>query len=55
MPTVGVYVEDLIKKQKVLLFSNTICPQCEKVKEILTKLKFQYFTFELDVKGKALI
>jgi hypothetical protein len=51
MPTVSVFVEDLIKKNKALLFSYTTCQKCQKTKEILKRLKIQYFSLELDVKG----
>jgi glutaredoxin 3 len=45
------YVEDLIKTNKIVVFSKTWCPYCNKAKKLLESLNENYFALELDVIG----
>jgi len=46
--SIGTYVDNLIKQNKVIVFSKTTCPFCEKVKELFKTLKVEFVTIELD-------
>jgi len=46
--SIGTHVENLIKQNKVIIFSKTTCPYCDKVKELFKSLKTEYTTIELD-------
>lgn len=50
--SIGTYVDNLIKQNKVIVFSKTTCPFCEKVKELFKTLKVEFVTIELDRVGK---
>lgn len=49
--SIGTYVDNLIKQNKVIVFSKTTCPYCDKVKELFKNLKIEYVTIELDRVG----
>lgn len=49
--SIGTYVDNLIKQNKVIVFSKTTCPYCDKVKELFKNLKVEYVTIELDRVG----
>lgn len=46
--TIEHFCNDLIKKNKVMIFSKETCPFCTKVKELFTSLNQQYTAIELD-------
>ncbi|KAI9490432.1 glutaredoxin-1 [Zychaea mexicana] len=48
MATVEQFVEDLIKNNKVVMFSKSYCPFCERAKKLLQKLGQDFFAMELD-------
>ncbi|KAI9014889.1 thioredoxin-like protein [Gaertneriomyces semiglobifer] len=41
-------VEDAIKQHKVVIYSKTYCPYCEKAKELLKGKNVDFYTVELD-------
>merc|ERR1712098_563036 len=41
-------VENLISKNKVMVFSKTTCPFCTKIKQLFESLKIEYEVLELD-------
>jgi len=41
-------VENLISKNKVMVFSKTTCPFCTKIKQLFDSLKIEYEVLELD-------
>ncbi len=45
------YVEDLIKSNKVLIFTTTTCPYCTKVKELFKSINQEYKAIVLDEIG----
>lgn len=46
------YVEDLINSNKIVIFSKTTCPYCERVKALFKTLNQTYTAVELDKTGK---
>ncbi|KAJ8948647.1 hypothetical protein NQ318_022715 [Aromia moschata] len=42
------YVKDLIKSDKIVIFSKSYCPYCKLAKEVFDKLKEKYTAVELD-------
>jgi glutaredoxin 3 len=45
------YVEDLINSNKIVIFSKTTCPYCERVKGLFKTLNQTYTAVELDRTG----
>jgi len=45
VPTI---IEDLITNHKVMIFSKTTCPFCDKIKSLMSSLGIEYKAFELD-------
>ena len=45
------YVDDLIEKNKVVVFSKTYCPFCKMAKAALNTTGVKYETVELDTVG----
>ncbi|CAG7817945.1 unnamed protein product [Allacma fusca] len=45
-------IEDLIKSNKVVVFSKSYCPYCDKVKDLFKKLSAQFYGLELDEIGQ---
>ncbi|CEP13611.1 hypothetical protein [Parasitella parasitica] len=41
-------VEEIIKDNKVVVFSKSYCPFCKKAKQLLTGLGVDFFVLELD-------
>ncbi|CAH1978293.1 unnamed protein product [Acanthoscelides obtectus] len=41
-------VQELIKSDKVVIFSKTYCPYCKLAKEVFEKIKEKYTVIELD-------
>jgi glutaredoxin 3 len=41
-------VEQVVRDNKVVLFTKTYCPYCKKAKELLESLKVAFVAFELD-------
>jgi protein-disulfide isomerase len=50
--SIGTNVDNLIKQNKVIVFSKTTCPYCDKTKELFKSLKIDYLSIELDRIGK---
>ncbi|CEG67705.1 Putative Glutaredoxin [Rhizopus microsporus] len=42
-------VEEIIKTNKIVVFSKTYCPYCRRAKEVLKQHGVQFFVMELDV------
>jgi len=47
---VALYVEELLSKNRVVIFSKTTCPWCVKVKELFKELNEEFVAIELDLK-----
>jgi glutaredoxin len=47
---VALFVEELLCKNKVVIFSKTTCPWCVKVKELFKELNEKFVAVELDLK-----
>jgi glutaredoxin len=45
-------VNDLIKAHKVVVFSKSYCPYCDRVKDLLKQLSVQFYALELDNIGQ---
>jgi predicted DsbA family dithiol-disulfide isomerase len=45
------YVEELIEKNKIVIFSKTTCPWCAKVKELFKLINEEFVSIELDLVG----
>ncbi|KAG0165900.1 hypothetical protein DFQ30_007877, partial [Apophysomyces sp. BC1015] len=43
-------VEEIIKTNKIAVFSKSYCPYCVKAKQLLRKLGKEFFVIELDQK-----
>ncbi|KAJ8959754.1 hypothetical protein NQ314_006183 [Rhamnusium bicolor] len=43
-------VKDLIKSDKVVIFSKSYCPYCNLAKEVFNKIKENYTAIELDTR-----
>ncbi|CDH50081.1 glutaredoxin [Lichtheimia corymbifera JMRC:FSU:9682] len=48
MVNVEQLVEDIIKNNKVAVFSKSYCPFCKRAKELLQSLGVEFFVIELD-------
>jgi hypothetical protein len=48
------FVQELLAKNKVVIFSKTTCPWCDKVKELFDEIKEPFVKVELDKIGKLL-
>lgn len=46
------FVEDLISKNRIIIFSKTTCPWCTKVKNLFQSINEDFNTIELDTLGK---
>ncbi|XP_018563542.1 glutaredoxin-C4 isoform X2 [Anoplophora glabripennis] len=44
----AVFVKDLIKSDKIVIFSKSYCPYCKLAKEVFDKMKEKYTAIELD-------
>ena len=58
MPPIGdkpvdAYIQDLIRENKIAIFSKTTCPYCTKVKQLFDSLNEKYAVVELDKLGNA--
>ncbi|KAJ8922999.1 hypothetical protein NQ315_001547 [Exocentrus adspersus] len=42
------FVKDLIKSDKIVIFSKSYCPYCKLAKEVFDKIKEKYTAIELD-------
>ncbi|KAL1465873.1 hypothetical protein WDU94_005399 [Cyamophila willieti] len=47
-PAAHQFVQDLIKSEKIVIFSKTTCPFCKMAKDVFQKLNVQPKTVELD-------
>ncbi|KAG1474041.1 hypothetical protein G6F56_000596 [Rhizopus delemar] len=47
-------VEEIIKTNKIAVFSKSYCPYCTKAKQALTQLGLEFFHIELDNEGNAI-
>ena len=47
-PVLAAMVDKLITQNKVVIFSKTTCPFCDRVKELFTSLNIPYEALELD-------
>ena len=45
------YVDDLIKSNRIVIFSATYCPYCSKAKKLLESLNENNFSLEVDTLG----
>lgn len=48
MPATQDFVNELIKKHSIVIFSKTYCPYCKMAKEVFESLKKPYTVIELD-------
>jgi glutaredoxin len=53
--SIGTNVDNLIKQNKVIIFSKTTCPYCDKTKELFKSLKIEYLSVELDRNGNFIV
>jgi hypothetical protein len=51
---IAAYVDDLLSKNKVVIFAKTTCPWCVKVKALFKDLNEEFVAIELDVVGTFL-
>ena len=45
-------VEQFIKENKVMVFSKSTCPFCNKIKQLFDSLSIKYHAIELDQMGE---
>eukprot|EP01035_Chromulina_nebulosa_P020815 gene20815-26983_t len=48
MSTAKEIVQNAIKENNIIVFSKTYCPYCEKAKDAIKKLKYEFKVIELD-------
>ncbi|XP_065656968.1 thioredoxin reductase 1, cytoplasmic isoform X4 [Hydra vulgaris] len=53
MPPINNFVESLIKDNKIMVFSKSYCPYCNKVKDLFSKLGYEYKAYELDLEANG--
>ena len=46
-----IYVENMLVKHKLVIFSKTYCPYCDDVKALFKKLSVKGHYIELDLRG----
>jgi len=49
IPGMAEMVDNLIKENKIMIFSKSYCPFCNKVKQIFNELNVEYIAHELDL------
>ncbi|XP_022917068.1 uncharacterized protein [Onthophagus taurus] len=48
-----VFVKDVIKSDKIVIFSKSYCPYCKLAKDVFDKINKKYTAIELDMRQDA--
>ncbi|KAI9468462.1 MAG: thioredoxin-like protein [Benjaminiella poitrasii] len=53
MAQVQEIVEEIIKNNKIAVFSKSYCPYCKRAKDLLKNMNAQFFAIELDTEANG--